>query len=102
MYLVGRGAPQSERTAKLLLACLGVFGLYLAVTAIAETRQLWSLVWPRYIRSSEVVEFFGRGRGPLMNPAGCGFFQAVCLCAGADGVAAHARSGGLACCWSRA
>lgn len=81
MYVVGREATQNERTAKLLLVCLGVFGLYLAVTAIGETRQIWSVVWPRYIRSGEFPEFLGRGRGPLLNPAGCGFFQAVCFCA---------------------
>jgi O-antigen ligase len=81
MYLVARGAPQTERTTTLLLASLAVFGLYLAVTAIGETRQIWSLVWPSYIRSTEFPEFFGRGRGPLLNPAGCGMVQSICLCA---------------------
>jgi O-antigen ligase len=81
MYLVARGAPQSERSAKLVFMSLGVFGLYLAITAIGETRQIWSLVWPSYIRSGEFPEFFGRGRGPLLNPAGCGMFQSICLCA---------------------
>ena len=55
--------------------------VYLAVTAIAETHQVWALVWPRYIGSPEFVEFFGRGRGPLLNPAGSGILQGLCLVA---------------------
>lgn len=43
---------------------------------------MWSLVYPTYVRSPDFVEFFGRGRGPLLNPAANGFFMGVCLCAG--------------------
>jgi O-antigen ligase len=81
LYFVARGAPQSERSAKLVCAALGLFGVYLAITAASEARQIWPLVWPRYIRSGDFPEFIGRGRGPLLNPAGCGMFQSVCLCA---------------------
>ncbi|HEY5312286.1 MAG TPA: O-antigen ligase family protein [Pirellulales bacterium] len=81
LYLVARAAPQSERSSRLVFMSLGLFALYLAVTAIGETRQIWALVWPSYIRSPAFPEFFGRGRGPLLNPAGCGLFQSVGLCA---------------------
>jgi len=78
MYCVARQTPLTETASRAMFACLAAFGLYLACTAIAEARQLWWLVYPRYIASREYVEFFGRGRGPLLNPAGCGFFLSIC------------------------
>jgi O-antigen ligase len=57
-----------------MFAALAGFGLYLAVTAILEQQQLLSLVYPRYIATSTFTEFLGRGRGPLLNPAGNGLF----------------------------
>lgn len=57
------------------------FGVYLAVTAIAEAREMWWLVWPRYIRSGEYAEYFGRGRGPFLNPTGVGIYLAASLAA---------------------
>ena len=78
MYWIARQTPVTERGSRAMFACLAVFGLYLAVTAIAEARQLWWLVYPRYIASREYLNFFGRGRGPLLNPAGCGFFLSIC------------------------
>lgn len=78
MYWVARQTPLTETASRAMFACLAVFGLYLACTAIAEARQLWWLVYPRYIASRDYAEFFGRGRGPLLNPAGCGFFLSIC------------------------
>ena len=78
MYWVARQTPLAERSSRAMFACLGMFGLYLAVTAIAEAQQAWWLVYPRYIASREYLNFFGRGRGPLLNPAGCGFFLSIC------------------------
>ena len=40
---------------------------------------MWALVFPSYIGSTEYVEFYGRGRGPLLNPAGSGILQGLCL-----------------------
>lgn len=79
MYWVARQSALSERAVRGLFACLAVFGVYLAVTAIAEVHQAWWLVYPKYIADPGLAEFLGRGRGPLLNPAGCGFFQSVCL-----------------------
>ncbi len=46
-----------------------LFGTYLALTAIAEWQQWHVFVFPKFILSTtEVAEFFGRGRGPLLNP----------------------------------
>ena len=51
MYLAGWQARIGERGLKIMFALFGVFGVYLALTAIAEQRQLTSLVFPRYIMS---------------------------------------------------
>ena len=81
MYWIVRQVPVSERAITGMFVAVAIFGVYLAVTAIAETHQLWFLVWPRYIASPEFVEFLGRGRGPLLNPAGAGILQGLCLSA---------------------
>lgn len=81
LYWVARQITQTPRGAYALFAGLGVFSLYLAITAIAETRDVTALVFPSYISSPEHGEFLGRGRGPFLNPAACGMFQAIGLCA---------------------
>lgn len=52
-------------------------GLYLAVTAVLEIKGIHSLVFPRYIVDPGDWEFFGRGRGPLMNPSGNGIAMSM-------------------------
>jgi hypothetical protein len=81
MYWVARQTELTERSVGWLLSSLAVFGVYLCVTAIAETHQVWALVFPQYIGSTEYREFLGRGRGPLLNPAGNGILQALGMCA---------------------
>ena len=79
LYFVARETPLSERSTAGLFACMGVFGLYLAVTAVAEVQKQWWLVFPAYMADPNVEEFFGRGRGPMLNPIGCGFYLSACL-----------------------
>lgn len=81
MYWVGRQAILGRRSITWLLGWLVVFGVYLSATATAEMLQLWWAVFPKYIASTSSVEFLGRGRGPVMNPAGCGLLQGLCLAA---------------------
>jgi len=64
---------------KWVLGGLAALGVYLAVTGIAETQQVWWLVFPKYIASPEHAEFFGRARGPLLNPIGNGILLGVGL-----------------------
>jgi len=82
LYWIVRQAPITERAVLVAFAAAGFFGIYLSATAIAEARGMWSLVFPTYMRSPDFVEFFGRGRGPFLNPAACGFYQGTCICAG--------------------
>ena len=79
LYWLARQAELNEKTIRLLVAGLVVFGVYLALTALAETQQIWWLVYPRYIASPQHEEFFGRGRGPLLNPIGCGLYLTVAI-----------------------
>lgn len=74
MYWLARQSQLDQRQIHMLLGFLAVFGLYLAGTAIAERQQMWNLVFPRYIASPAHEEFFGRGRGPFLNPVGCGLY----------------------------
>ena len=53
--------------------------MYLALTAIAETRGLDALVFPRYIMDPDYEEFLGRGRGPFLNPVSNGVFMVIGL-----------------------
>ena len=81
LYWLGRQSELNEKTIRLLVAGLAVFGVYLACTALAETQQAWWLVYPRYIASAQHEEFFGRGRGPLLNPIGGGLYLTAALLA---------------------
>ncbi|MDB4766321.1 O-antigen ligase family protein [bacterium] len=80
LYMVMRHAQISDNDLKLISLGFVVMGLYLAVTAIAETRGLGSMVFPRYIMNPEFEEFFGRGRGPFLNPVSNGVCMVLCLC----------------------
>ena len=82
VYWVVRQSAWSRRDTLILFGVLAAFGVYLAVTAFAETRQWWWLVYPKYIASADAGGFpLGRGRGPFLNPSACGLFQGTCLCA---------------------
>ena len=65
-----------------MFVLMGISGVYLAVTAIAEKWELTALVFPSYISSSKFEEFLGRSRGPLLNPVANGMLLGVCLGAG--------------------
>jgi len=82
MYWVARQTRVTERSMNAVFASLALFGVYLSATAIAERHELWWAVFPGYIKTASFTEFFGRGRGPFLNPIGTGIFQCACLCGG--------------------
>lgn len=79
VYWIARQSVATEHSVLAVFACLAIFGVYLAITALAETRQLHGLVFPRYVASAEYPDFLGRARGPLLNPIGNGMYQVVGL-----------------------
>ena len=80
LYWVARQIPLDDRGARVVLGGLALFALYLAVTALAETREAWWLVYPKYVASTAQTDFLGRARGPLLNPVGSGLLEGVGLC----------------------
>jgi O-antigen ligase len=79
---VARGSRWTPQSWPWVLWGLAGFGLYLSLTAVAEVRQAWSFVFPEYIASPTLHrEWFGRGRGPYLNPTANGLVLSVALCA---------------------
>jgi O-antigen ligase len=78
LYFVMRFAKIGAAELKLISLSFAGLAVYLAITAIAETREINSLVFPRYIM--EPGEFYGRGRGPLLNPVINGMLMSVGCC----------------------
>jgi O-antigen ligase len=79
LYWIARQSRASKRSSLLVFGFLTVFGVYLAVTALAETAQQWWLVYPKYTRDPSVGIHFGRARGPLLQSQSFGLYLAVCL-----------------------
>src|SRR5262249_51979231 len=78
VYWIARQSPTNDQTLSRMWMALAVFGIYLTGTALAEaTGQLWA-VFPSYIASPK-SEYFGRARGPFLNPAAMGIYLTVCL-----------------------
>ncbi|MGO9112278.1 MAG: O-antigen ligase family protein [Thermoguttaceae bacterium] len=84
IYWVVRQSRIDCRQDMIILSCLALFGIYLAVTVIAERFEAYALVYPSYIVTSmtdKTAEFVGRGRGPLLHPIVTGIQLAVCFSA---------------------
>jgi len=79
LYWIARHTPVSVTAMRNLAIGCALFGLYLALTAIAEAAGRHGLVFPRYIVSTEFPEFLGRGRGPFLNPSANGIYMGTCL-----------------------
>ncbi len=80
LYWLVRNCRLEVGDLKLIATVLCLFGVYLALTAIAEIKGVTAAVFPRYIMTSEEVEFLGRGRGPFVNPVSNGIFMIACFC----------------------
>lgn len=54
-------------------------GLYLAITGVLELKGMHWGVFPKYISNPDLWEFYGRARGPLLNPIANGFLMGIAL-----------------------
>ncbi len=81
MYIACRLTDLRDSDLRLFRRTMVVLGVYLAVTAVCEVSGLHALVYPTFIADSGSWEFYGRGRGPLMNPAGNGIVMSIALAA---------------------
>lgn len=67
-YFLLRFSPMSRAHHRALLWLLVLLGVYLGATGLAEWRRWNGLIFPSYLASPTFPEFYGRGRGPLLNP----------------------------------
>jgi O-antigen ligase len=79
LFVIVRNAELDEKHWKWLLAGLSVLGLYLALTGIAEVKQQWWAVFPRFIADPKLGTHFGRARGPMLMSASLGVYLVVCF-----------------------
>lgn len=86
MYGIARAIKIETRDIRWMLGGSIGLGLYLAVTALFEIYGLQELVFPRFIADEQTWEFYGRGRGPLMNPSGNGILMSIALVATSIGM----------------
>jgi O-antigen ligase len=77
LFTVVRNAELDEKHWKWLLAGLSVLGLYLALTGIAEVKQQWWAVFPRFIANPDLGTHYGRARGPMLMSASLGVYLVV-------------------------
>jgi O-antigen ligase len=82
MYMIGGHVTLTPKQLRLIYAAFAVLGIYLALTAVAEKLDLKWAVFPKYIADPKFVEFLGRGRGPLLNPAANGILLTLAVCCG--------------------
>lgn len=68
-YALARQIRIGEREVRWIETAFLVMGTYLSVTAVFEVLDLRAFVFPTHISDPNVSEFYGRGRGPLLNPA---------------------------------
>ena len=80
LYWVVRTAKFSQLDLSVISIAIGALAVYLALTGIAEVKQLHALVFPKFIVDPTFTEFFGRGRGPFLNPVSNGIFQVSGFC----------------------
>ncbi|QDT12151.1 O-antigen ligase family protein [Planctomycetes bacterium K23_9] len=77
IYLVSRLVQIRESDIRWFCNVMIGLTVYLAITALCEIKGINAAVFPKYILDSERWEFFGRGRGPLMNPVANGFLMTI-------------------------
>ncbi|MEZ6091385.1 MAG: O-antigen ligase family protein [Pirellulaceae bacterium] len=80
MYFVPRFSRLSRFELRCISACFVGLGIYLGITAFAEKLGFTAMIFPTFIADPSHVEFFGRARGPLLNPAGNGFLLSIAVC----------------------
>jgi O-antigen ligase len=86
MYAIARSNRIQQDEVHWISRSAILLAVYLAVTAVLEIRGLHWAVFPKFIINAEQWEFFGRGRGPLMNPSGNGILMSIGLVATSIGM----------------
>jgi O-antigen ligase len=94
-YWAIRQSPLDEHKTRWMFGVVALFGVYVSLTAVAELLGWHWALFPTHLASPK-LEFFGRARGPLLNPAGNGILITLCLAAGLTFWQRTTRGGQLA------
>lgn len=79
MYWIGRAVTLQSGELRRVFGGLVALSVYLSLVGWCEMRGWHGLVFPRYIVDPQIWEFYGRARGPLLNPAGNGIVMTIGL-----------------------
>jgi O-antigen ligase len=79
LYWIARQSRIEEKTLQIVYGVLTAFGVYLAVTALAEVTQQWWMVFPPYISDPTRGIHFGRARGAVLQSQSLGLHLDACL-----------------------
>ncbi|NIL96647.1 MAG: hypothetical protein GTO53_04385 [Planctomycetales bacterium] len=79
LYAIARQLPLDDRAIGLVQKSFIAFGMYLALTGLAEVSGQWWAVFPRHISDPDVGLHFGRARGPMVQAVVYGFALSICL-----------------------
>jgi O-antigen ligase len=82
LFWIVRQTKITERELRNVYIGLVAFGVYLALTGIAEAMGAWSLVFPKYIANAEIGLHFGRARGPMVHAVTYGMALATSMFCG--------------------
>lgn len=69
IFFISKNIIDNESKIRKFFFFLSFIGLYLGLTSIFEYFQLKQFVFPRYIMSEWIGGFYGRARGPFLQPA---------------------------------
>jgi O-antigen ligase len=78
LYIILRTARPDGQDLRPALVMLGLFGIYLSITAAFEVAKLWGLVFPKFIADPELGIHFGRARGPMLQSVRLGMCLLAC------------------------
>lgn len=79
LYWIARQATITHREINWLYFFFGIFGIYLAITAVFESAGVWGLVYPKYIANPDLGIHFGRARGPFLQSVRLGIYLMIGL-----------------------
>lgn len=79
LYFTARQAALQQRSIYGVYFLLGLFGVYLSLTAFCEVTHAWQFVFPKQIADPQLGIHFGRARGPFLQSVRLGIYLLAAL-----------------------
>lgn len=81
-YLFARNFVTEEKHLRMVMYTLLIISAYFWITCVGEKFNIEAIVWPRAIMDRELgISWFGRSRGPFLQPGITGQFLGWCMMA---------------------